>query len=569
MNLVFASIFLISVWPQNLLAWNLFGHRLAWLQDTYSEAARIGRQIRDSVREVKPLSLGSAWAPLIRLGDNYIAQMTQRSQRIKELRQEIHKLRQVGKAVESSEAEEELLRLIELDALPEKSQNPEGGQLGLGLSDLVPGELSPVSGLKVSVPRCHRIPGASGASAQPEPLPAGVRNDLPDSGIPLGISKRVFKNKTLVQNAAYAKAEALPTDPEWRFIWRCFYHDKPTQWGLSRVYCIHDRNQMGVFEASIVRFEKDATTQPTLGMEPREDQHAFPIERWKQVVASFQNMPFLPRFWLKLRVEHPTMAHPSQVSVFVEDLIPVLMLVLQHADVNADQKLRNVLNWHLERLLRQAHDDDLEEDQLEIYGQLAQLFNAQGEVDQSVRLALTGASSVQEVVHAQASQAVAPVSVSTQSVLPRNIVRTQSMRADPLRRASNWYKGPRDAKEVPVLEWESRRSKGMNFIEAQAYVASRSSEGWRLPTIWELEALYQQRDVLGEDLLQGLHWSSTAISCEPGGSWNVNLDFGFVSSSDFGHTGCVRFVRCKRDFLTFHFESAEKVRSCDRFLPSP
>ncbi|MBH2006908.1 MAG: hypothetical protein I8H75_06210, partial [Myxococcaceae bacterium] len=288
MNQIFVSIFFVFALSPNLFAWNLLGYRPAWLQDAYSEVARMGRQIRDSVREVKPLSLGSAWVPLTRIGDDYIAQMIQRDQRMKELRQKMHRLRQIDKASEASAAEEELLRLIELGALPEKRSKTGALKIGLELRDATPGELSlPASQAKDSVPGLRLVP-AGGPPPQPEPLPTGVRNDLPNPWIPWGISERVFKNKTLVSNATYAKAEVLPTDPEWRFIWRCFYHDKPTRWGLSRVYCIHNRDQTGAFEMNLARLETDASAfRSTWDTEPRADQRVVAINRWNQAVAPF------------------------------------------------------------------------------------------------------------------------------------------------------------------------------------------------------------------------------------------------------------------------------------------
>ncbi|MBH1988412.1 MAG: DUF1566 domain-containing protein [Myxococcaceae bacterium] len=658
MNQIFVSIFFVFALSPNLFAWNLLGHRPAWLQDAYSEVARMGRQIRDSVREVKPLSLGSAWVPLTRIGDDYIAQMIQRDQRMKELRQKMHRLRQIDKASEASAAEEELLRLIELGDLPEKHSKAGALKIGLELRDAVPGELSlPASKAKDSVPGLRLVP-AGGPPPQPNPLPINVRHHLPDPGIPWEMSERVFKNKTLVPNATYTKAEVLPSDPEWDFVWRYFYHDKPTKWGLSRVYCVHDRDQTNAFESNIARLEKDAIAfKPTWDTEPRADQRAIAIERWRQAVAAFspfqikendgrrrtfQNTkilplwhgssqgkchgianngfaffgksalqspasgstddgyfgsgiyftnsaryagdsysgghlmmawvsmtePFpvvgdssqsdmallrgetaykhynahyipvvptddsfdcsvyypclvgqapvcdelvifqrsqaLPRFWVELRWENPLTIGPSQMPAFAGDLIPVLMRALEHAD--AHQRLRRVLNQHLERFLQQARDNE------EMRQQFAQLFNGRGEMDLSVYRALTG------------------------------LVFTQAMRSDPFKRVDDWYKGQRDAQDVPALEWDGRSPRPMTFEEAKAYVASRSSGGWRLPTIWELETLYQQRSVLGEKD-DRWYWSGTPIDGKPGCVWVVGFGDGVVV---IGGMSSPYYIRCVR-----------------------
>ncbi|MBH1989052.1 MAG: DUF1566 domain-containing protein [Myxococcaceae bacterium] len=395
MNPIFVSIFFVFALSPNLLAWNLFGHRPAWLQDARSEMARMGQQIRDSVRELKLFSLGSAWVPLTRIGDDYIAQMSQRNNRIKELRREIHRLRQIGKACEA--AEEELLRLIELGTLPEKRQE-RALEMGLDLTDAAPGELSlPVSGEKHSVPGICFIPGAGDPSPQSEPFAGDVGQDLSDPWAPGETNEPFFKRK------------------------------KPSS----------------------------------------------------------------------------------------KDLILVLRQVLQSPEVGSDQELRNVLSRHLERLLEQTHDDDLEKDQLEMHQQLAQLFNLQGEIDGSVREALT--------LH----------------VFSFNSVRTQSMRVDPLSRAEDSYPGPRASQDVPALEWSARSSQLMTFEEAEAYAASHSSEGWRLPTIWELEALYQQRSALEEDD-QSWYWSNTLVG---GYAWLLYFYSGQVESD---HMSNVYYVRCVR-----------------------
>ena len=122
------------------------------------------------------------------------------------------------------------------------------------------------------------------------------------------------------------------------------------------------------------------------------------------------------------------------------------------------------------------------------------------------------------------------------------------MRADPLKRAGDWYKGPREAQEVGALEWELGRkdSKRMTFKEAEAYAASRAAEGWRLPTILELEALYQQRSVLGDDLDTGWFWSSVAVVGGPLFHWYLYFDDGFVSYRVDDYDCQVRLVRFGR-----------------------
>lgn len=112
-------------------------------------------------------------------------------------------------------------------------------------------------------------------------------------------------------------------------------------------------------------------------------------------------------------------------------------------------------------------------------------------------------------------------------------VRTLAMRVNPLEDLGDWYTGPREL-EVPTLEWELNQagSAMMSFEEAQAYAASRAAEGWRLPTLWELEALYRQRDVLNEDFDDGLEesllansfWSTTEVMMNISGTLILELN---------------------------------------------
>lgn len=126
-----------------------------------------------------------------------------------------------------------------------------------------------------------------------------------------------------------------------------------------------------------------------------------------------------------------------------------------------------------------------------------------------------------------------------------HIAITNAMRVNPLERAPAWYKGSRKVSKVGDLEWELGRkhSNEMDFIEAQAYAETRSTEGWRLPTIIELEALYQQKSLLGDDLHTGWFWSSTAVVGCNVDRWGINFEKGFVYCNDDYHDVRVRLVR--------------------------
>ncbi|MBH1989306.1 MAG: DUF1566 domain-containing protein, partial [Myxococcaceae bacterium] len=65
---------------------------------------------------------------------------------------------------------------------------------------------------------------------------------------------------------------------------------------------------------------------------------------------------------------------------------------------------------------------------------------------------------------------------------------------------------------------------------------------WRLPTIWELEALYQQRGVLGEED-EDWYWSGTPVDGEYDLAWLVHFYYGLVNYYGLSYTF---YVRCAR-----------------------
>ena len=126
---------------------------------------------------------------------------------------------------------------------------------------------------------------------QANPLPAGLRQDLPDPWMPWKISDRVFHSLAApAADAPYRQAQVLPTDPEWRFVWRYFYQDKPTRYGIKQVHCIHNAALSSIFEAQLPAQELEAKTavfRPTWDQEPRAPQRAEAIARWKDTAAAF------------------------------------------------------------------------------------------------------------------------------------------------------------------------------------------------------------------------------------------------------------------------------------------
>ena len=120
-------------------------------------------------------------------------------------------------------------------------------------------------------------------------IPLDIRKELYDNNIPLRVSDRIFNEmKNQGVQGSYKKVQVIPTDPEWRFVWRYFHHDKPNKYGIKRIYCINKIQQQQAFELNLSSIEREAKIfQPTWNQEPRITQRAQVIELWKQTADVF------------------------------------------------------------------------------------------------------------------------------------------------------------------------------------------------------------------------------------------------------------------------------------------
>ncbi|MBH2006652.1 MAG: DUF1566 domain-containing protein [Myxococcaceae bacterium] len=168
-------------------------------------------------------------------------------------------------------------------------------------------------------------------------------------------------------------------------------------------------------------------------------------------------------------------------------------------------------------------------------------------------------SFVSSLVFSRMHRGTYPRNFSAQRAASNSVARTLPMRVNPLRNVDDDYTGPRRSAVVPALEWELNRADSpmMTLRQAQAYAAGRAAEGWRLPTIWELEALYRQQEVLDgdfnedleESLLEAVFWSSTATEGAPDFIWSPDFALGpnnWERVSDFHRRAKLR-VRLVRD----------------------
>ena len=119
-------------------------------------------------------------------------------------------------------------------------------------------------------------------------MPLDIRKELSDPRIPWEINKRIFNEMKSQDEGSYKKVQVLPTDPEWRFVWRYFNHDKPNKYGIKRVYCIHEMHQQQDFELKLSSVEREAFKfRPNWYQEPYAKRRSKAIKRWRQSADVF------------------------------------------------------------------------------------------------------------------------------------------------------------------------------------------------------------------------------------------------------------------------------------------
>jgi len=149
------------------------------------------------------------------------------------------------------------------------------------------------------------------------------------------------------------------------------------------------------------------------------------------------------------------------------------------------------------------------------------------------------------------------------------MIRTVAIQASPWVRTLDWYQGPREIREVGALEWDlgDGVSRQMTFEEALVYAGVRLVDGWRLPTIQELEALYQQRGFLS-NALDTSSWSASVVEIgDDVWHWGFDLRTGSVASLYGSSRAGVKLVR---DFLPVPQKPAEltvRTQAADNVRP--
>jgi len=97
--------------------------------------------------------------------------------------------------------------------------------------------------------------------------------------------------------------------------------------------------------------------------------------------------------------------------------------------------------------------------------------------------------------------------------------------------------------EIPAktLEWGKTCEKELNWEEAKDW-CSKQGEGWRLPTLIELQEAYEDKKIRGSFQPNGNYWSSTEFSAS--NAYYVYFYYGGTSVN--GKANAYSYVRCVR-----------------------
>ena len=125
-------------------------------------------------------------------------------------------------------------------------------------------------------------------------IPINLNEEIPDPLTPWSISEELFarlKNPPFAateQFNSYRKVIVLPTDPEWRFVWRYFSHDLPNRYMIKSISCVHNRDQTLAFEAQVRNQDKEAKKfLPNWDQENNTDLRKKAISRWQESAELF------------------------------------------------------------------------------------------------------------------------------------------------------------------------------------------------------------------------------------------------------------------------------------------
>ncbi len=156
-------------------------------------------------------------------------------------------------------------------------------------------------------------------------IPPGIKQDLPHPKTPWKFSNPIFERMGKLpwgQGQASKKCEVLPSDPECAFILKYFNHNKPANYGIAKIYCIHNPSLTNGFEAHLPKMNQRAETfKPEWEKEDCVAERREVIRRWKEQVKEYY----------PISVKKPSVEDPTREDIYLN----VRVLPLWHGTTGA------------------------------------------------------------------------------------------------------------------------------------------------------------------------------------------------------------------------------------------
>ena len=88
----------------------------------------------------------------------------------------------------------------------------------------------------------------------------------------------------------FKRCQVLPKDPEWDFVWQAFYAQKPSLYGIKRVFCIEHERHTQNFENNLLDLDASAKNllfSPKWPQEAHADLKGKIIKKWHDITEPF------------------------------------------------------------------------------------------------------------------------------------------------------------------------------------------------------------------------------------------------------------------------------------------
>lgn len=139
-------------------------------------------------------------------------------------------------------------------------------------------------------------------NSQNSPISAGLAAILPHPQTPWLFSKRLFErirkqeSASSAQPKAFTTCEILSSDPEYDFMLKYFFHQKPPGYSIKRILIIHNIVQTRKFRRTLLEMDEEALKlQPSWDEEDLKSERSTTMKRWQVCVAQFSPVELATR----------------------------------------------------------------------------------------------------------------------------------------------------------------------------------------------------------------------------------------------------------------------------------